>query len=296
MLALLDHLRSLGLSGASAKDALQSGKVYLNGIPTGDAGRQVDPAAVALRPNAPRLIPGKDLFIVFRDAHLAVVWKPAGMLSVPAPRAGGHKNAVGYAGKILGGETVVVHRLDEDTSGLLLVARTEQVAVKLKSLIERHEVDRRYLAIVAGGIGATPRRVESLLIRDRGDGLRGTAPPAEPGCLPDPTGKKAITHLRGIEELGTTATLVEARLETGRTHQVRIHCAESRHPILGDPLYASRPVAQRSPRLALHAASLAFIHPITAEPLRLDAPLADDLEQLRRRLLRDDGPARGPRR
>ena len=277
MIRLHEHLRALGLSNSQAKDALSSGKVHLCGVPTGDGGRLVDPATVSLRPNAPRLHPGADLVLLYRDDALGVIWKPPGMLSVPAPRAGGHKNAVGLAGRILG-EAHIVHRLDEHTSGLLLVARTVAAQTALKALLEVHAVDRRYLAIVAGSAPEGERRVSSVLRRDRGDGLRGSDPEGEEG-------KPAVTYFQLRERLGPRYSLVEARLETGRTHQVRIHLAEQGLPLLGDPLYAPAGVARLWPRQALHAWSLAFRHPFTRQELRFEAPLADDLEQLRRRIL-----------
>jgi 23S rRNA pseudouridine1911/1915/1917 synthase len=184
---------------------------------------------------------------------------------------------VGLAGRILG-EAHIVHRLDEHTSGLLLVARTLAAQTALKALLEVHAVDRRYLAIVAGSAPEGERRVSSVLRRDRGDGLRGSDPEGEEG-------KPAVTYFQLRERLGPRYSLVEARLETGRTHQVRIHLAEQGLPLLGDPLYAPAGVARLWPRQALHAWSLAFRHPFTRQELRFEAPLADDLEQLRRRIL-----------
>jgi len=118
-------------------------------------------------------------------------------------------------------------------------------------------------------------------VRNRGDGLRGSSKDEdEDGAL------EAVTHLRLREHLGKNASLVEARLETGRTHQVRIHLSEKRFPILGDDLYAPPSAMRASPRLALHAFKLGFKHPVTGKELTFEVPLADDLEVLRRRLLR----------
>lgn len=285
---LIDLLRARGLSGGAAREALASGKVALAGVPTADGGRMVDPSALTLNPAAPRLSPGHDLAFVHRDAHLVVVWKPPGMLSVPASREGGHKSVIGLVSRLLGA-AYPVHRLDEDTSGLLVVARTEPAQVALKALFERHAVERRYLAIVLGRYEGE-RRVRTMLVRDRGDGRRGSVPRDEP--VP-PDAKEAITHFRLVEPLGRGTSLVEARLETGRTHQVRIHLSEAGFPILGDAVYGGSGVGRLAPRIALHASVLGFEHPMTGKRLRFEAPLADDLERLRRQLLERDATPRG---
>ncbi len=268
---LLDVLKDRGLSNRDARQALERGKVSLLGIPTSDPVREVDPAVVVVRPDAPRLTPGRDLVVVHRDDHLAVLWKPAGMLSVPAPRRAG--SALGTASQLLG-EVLAVHRIDEETSGLLLVARSLGAQGSLKDLFERHAVERRYLAIVSGSFRGE-RTFRSRLVRDRGDGLRGSGD--------DPSGREAITHVRLVEPL-ERASVVEATLETGRTHQVRIHLAEAGHPLLGEPLYASTSIRGRAPRLALHSAVIGFVHPVTGQPVRFETLLPDDLEALRRRI------------
>lgn len=269
---LIDHLRSQGMSNREARAALSSGKVWVGGVPTADAGRTVDPATVEVRPRSPRITVGRDLVLLWRDDHLAVVWKPSGMLAVPAPRRR-ETNVLAEVGRILG-TVFPVHRLDEGTSGLMMVARTAEAQQAVKDLLERHEVERRYLALVAGRLAKATMRVESNLVRDRGDGLRGTG---------EGEGRRAVTNLRAVGSFGR-CTLVEATLETGRTHQVRIHLTEQGCPLLGDRLYAPRHVASRAPRLALHSTVLGLQHPITQAPLRFEATLADDLAGLARRL------------
>lgn len=281
---LIDHLKTLGLSNREARARLDSGKVWLNGVPTADPGREVDPAQVELRPQAPRVTVGRDPIILWRDAHLAVVWKPARMLSVPAPKRK-ESNLLVEVGRVLG-TVFPVHRLDEQTSGLIMVARSEPCQTGLKALLEAHEVERRYLAIVDGHLSESEQLIRSNLVRNRGDGKRGTG---------TGEGKLAITHIQRLRAIGP-GSLVLATLQTGRTHQVRIHLAEAGHPILGEPLYASRAIAQRSPRLALHATVLGFDHPITGESLRFEAPLADDLEQLCRDLQTQRPPPKKKRR
>ena len=282
---LIDHLRSLGLDGRTAREALASGKVRVDGVPVADGGREVEPASISYSPSHPRLVPGRDPVLLHQDPALAVLYKPSGWLAVPAPHRS-DTNMLAFAGKLLGG-VLPVHRLDEGTSGLMMVARSLRAQELLKEMFEEHRLERRYLAIARGQVSPDLRTVRSHLQRDRGDRLRGSVPRGEE--VPADA-KEAITELRGLEPL-QGATLVEARLQTGRTHQVRIHLAESGHPILGDPLYADAHSARHFPRLALHAAVLSFRHPLTGQELTFQAPLADDMESWRR-----DHPQRAPRR
>ena len=253
-------------SHPNVRELLASGKVFYGGVPTGDGGRMVDETRVLVRSDAPRMRPGVDPAIVWRDASFVVVYKPPGMLAVPAPHRR-ETNVMAFVGKLLG-SAFPVHRIDEGTSGLMMVALTTQAQAALKGILEEHAVERRYLALVRGRFPPGERRVESMLVRNRGDGFRGTGE--------GETARKAITHFRAIEGFGSV-TLVEARLETGRTHQVRIHLSEKGFPILGDPLYGD---GKGAPRLALHAAVLGFTHPVTGAAMRWEAPLADDLDRL----------------
>lgn len=177
-------------------------------------------------------------------------------------------------------ELRAVHRLDRDTSGLVVFARTPEAERRLGMQFRAHTVGRRYLAVVRGQ--AQPGRIESHLIRDRGDGRRGSS--ADPAA-----GKPAVTHVRVLEDLGDF-TLVECRLETGRTHQVRIHLGEQGTPICGETVYdrplhgAPLPDQSGAPRLALHATHLAFDHPATGTRMSWTSPLPDDLADLVQRL------------
>lgn len=281
-----------GLSGAAMKRALRSGKVSVHGVPVSDGGRAVDPDTVTVDLSAPRITVGRDVAFIHHDAHLAVVWKPAGMLSVTAPHRRQETTLVGAVGRKLG-QVHVVHRLDEQTSGLMLVARTEEAQAGLKAALERRDISRRYLAIVDGHCRAEPWTVDAYMVRDRGDTRRGSLPEGAP--VPEGA-QRAVTHFRRLEVLRRRASVLEARLESGRTHQVRIHADDSGHPVLGDPLYGGHRIIRRAPRLALHAAWLSFTHPVTGEALSFHAPLADDLEILRRTLDRagEDLDERGP--
>lgn len=264
-------LRERGLSNSEAKKHLKSGKIWLCGVPTADGGRLIQPDQVEIKQNAPRMIVGRDPVIVHRDTGFVVVWKPANYLSVPARNRKKQYSASSFVHRVVG-QAHVVHRLDEGTSGLLLVATDEKMQFQLKSALEQRTIHRRYLALVLGKV-SSGFTIRNSLVRNRGDGLRGS------GSQQD--GKVAVTHIKPVEKL-QGMTLVEAELETGRTHQIRIHLSEAGYPVLGDQLYASRRAKMLSPRLALHAWQLALTHPVTKQKLNFMAPLADDLEQLRR--------------
>ena len=269
-------LRERGLSNSELKQAASRGKVRLRGVPTADLGRPVWPEDVAVVPDAPRVTPGRDLAVLYRDHHLAVVWTPSGLLSVRASGRGSEPDLVSSVGRIFG-QSYPVHRLDEETSGVMMVALNERTQFEIKRLLEHHDVERRYLALVRGYPTEERWSMDTQLVRDRGDGKRGTGEGED--------SKSAFTQFELIQKLEGGVSLVEATLETGRTHQVRIHLAESGLPVLGDKLYGDKGSARKAPRVALHAAVLGFEHPMTHEELYFDIPLADDLEQLRRSFL-----------
>ena len=223
--------------------------------------------------------------IVFYDQDVVVVDKPAGMLSV-ADEPGNKDTLVDYARTLLrrmGGRGVdaklgVVHRLDRDTSGLMMFARTAQAKRTLAAQFRDHTIDRVYHAIAHGAVAAT--RVETYLVLDRGDGLRGSL---GYGHFRRPKGeapveaRRSITHVRPIERL-TGATLVECRLETGRQHQIRIHMSELGHPLVGERVYIRDYAGPKieAMRPMLHARTLGFVHPRTAERISFDRePPAD---------------------
>lgn len=276
---LTDHLKHLGLSNAEAKKALQTGKVFLHGVPTADGGRDIEPYRVELRPEAPKLTPGRDLVIVHKDDDLIVIWKPAGMLSVPAGKAGGHLNAVGLVSKLTRSPVLTVHRIDQGTSGLMMMARNETAQLHLKAQLEKHTVERRYIALVHGRPPDTKWSVTNHLVDDRGDGLRGSVDGRPPNHA-----KKATTEFTHLERIGKHVNLVEAKLHTGRTHQVRIHLSEAGIPILGDERYG-KPAANRGvDRLCLHAVVLGIEHPTSGEAMRFTGSTPDSMEKLMRSL------------
>ena len=273
---LIDHLRATGLSSGQARTHMKTGKVLYRGIPTADGGREVAPEQVTVDMSARRVRVGADPTVVWSDAHMAVVWKPPGLLSCAAPRRGGEANLISLMGRRLGA-VYLVHRLDEPTSGLMMVARTAVAQTALKDLLAEHNIERQYVAFVSGRFPAGVQTVDASLVRDRGDRRRGV------GDGPDAV--HARSQFRLGAHLGKHASLVEARLHTGRTHQVRIHLAHLGYPVLGDRLYAPRRVTSAAARLALHAWRLGLTHPMTGEALAFEAPLPDDMEQLRRRLI-----------
>lgn len=279
MLRLIDHLRELQLNNRQIRDGLESGKVFYYDAPTSDGSRMVDPQFVRYRVDAPRIVMGRDIAIIHKDADLAVVFKPAGLLSVAARGRGREPNLVSLMAKRFGAAHPV-HRLDEGTSGLMIVALSNNAKTLLKEMFFEHAIERHYLALVRHVFPPTPRRVENMMVRNRGDGKRGS--PGED--MDEEEGRVAITHLRLVEALRQDASVVEARLETGRTHQVRIHLAEAGYPILGDGLYGGPGIERAFRRVALHSTRITFEHPITGKKIDKIAPLADDLEQFRRKL------------
>jgi 23S rRNA pseudouridine1911/1915/1917 synthase len=188
----------------------------------------------------------------------------------------------------------VVQRLDKETSGLVVFARTVEAERGLGMQFRKHTVTRRYLAVVHGKVAA--QTIRSVLVRDRGDGRRGSRPglPSSSSRGAGGDGKDAVTHI-AVEEALPGYTLLSCRLETGRTHQIRIHLAEQGHPVCGERVYnrpfEGKPMVDESgaPRLALHAVELGFTHPITEEPMHWDMPPPDDLRAFLERLRKTRG-------
>ena len=176
----------------------------------------------------------------------------------------------------------IVHRLDKDTSGLVVFARSVRAERELGRQFKAHTVVRRYVAVVRGSV--RPQTFSTWLVRDRGDGRRGSGPE-------EAAGKHAVTHVDVLEKLNGYTALV-CQLETGRTHQIRIHLAEAGHPVCGETVYNRRPDGtvipdeSGAPRLALHAAELGFVHPGTGKEMVWEMPPPPDLERFLERLRR----------
>ena len=227
------------------------------------------------------------LDIVFEDDHLLVVDKPAGMVVHPAAGNfdGTLVNALLHhcAGRLSGIGGVarpgIVHRIDKLTSGLLAVAKTDVAHIGLAAQFARHSVERRYFAVVAGRPNPAAGSIDAPLARS-------AANRQKMAIVEGARGKKAVTHYRTLRVLADSA-LVECRLETGRTHQVRVHMTSIGHPLLGDPVYGrTRPgVRELLKRLAferqaLHAAELGFVHPVTRQGLSFKSAVPSDMQQL----------------
>jgi 23S rRNA pseudouridine1911/1915/1917 synthase len=232
--------------------------------------------------NEPQEIP---LPIIYEDEHLLVVDKPAGLVVHPAAgnRDGTLVNALlHHCGGSLSGiggvaRPGIVHRIDKDTSGLLVVAKHDKAHEGLARQFADHSIDRRYLAIVSG----VPRQLEGSV-----DAPLARSPQNRKKIAIVPRGKRAVTHWKRLELLDDAA-LVECRLETGRTHQVRVHMASIGHPLVGDPVYGRGKSAHRKllnqldfKRQALHAAHLGFVHPVTKGRLSFDSALPSDMQEL----------------
>ncbi len=236
----------------------------------------------------PEAIP---LAIVFEDAHLLVIDKPAGMTVHPG--AGRPTGTLVHAVLAhcpdlpgIGGEhrPGIVHRLDKDTSGLLVVAKTETALRGLQAQIQSRRARREYLALVHGRVARSQGAIDAPIGRD---------PRHRTRMAVVASGRRAITHYR-VTETFDEAALLEVRLETGRTHQIRVHSASIGHPVAGDPVYGRRPNPWGLRRQALHAFRLSFDHPVTGRPLMFTSPVPPDIEQALA-ALRRDGSARARR-
>jgi len=278
-----------GLSWSRAKKLCADGRVTLNGERCLDPAARVPPGAeVVVNAHGPKVETGPlaRSAIVFADRDIVVVDKPAGMLAV-ADEEGNKDTLVEYTRILLRrmegedrGGLGVVHRIDRDTSGLMVFTRTAEAKRKLAAAFKVHDVERVYHAIVHGEMGEA--RIESDLLLDRGDGLRGShghyrrakgAPPSE--------ARRAITFVKPLRALNG-ATLVDCRLETGRQHQIRIHLAERGHPLLGEKVYIRdyRGPKIEAPRTMLHARTLGFAHPRTGARVSCERDAPADFEEV----------------
>ena len=292
--AYVARLPAVG-SRAAAERLIASGAVRVDGRqrPKGHRLAGGERLELTLHPPEPQaLVPeDMDLTICYEDEHLLVVDKPAGLVVHPGA---GHQDGTlvhgllgrGIAGGLDSERPGIVHRLDRDTSGLLVVARSAEAHRRLAGLVERREVSRAYVAVVRGRPLSWRGRIEAPIGRDRGDPSRQS--------LDTDTPRDAITHF-DVNELFSTHALLDVQLETGRTHQIRVHLAEVGLPVSGDPVYGIAGDLGLS-RQFLHAAKLSFVHPFTDAEIEIASPLPEGLATVLSRL-RDDagqtGSARG---
>lgn len=269
-----------GRSWNEVRRLARTGKIFVNGSPLLDPTLLVPAGAeIELRQNAPRATKAPSLprrAILFLDAHVVVVNKPAGISTVPYD-----ENERGTLDELVM-ETIsergrraplgIVHRIDKETSGVVVFARTLVAKQHLKNQFRFHSVGRRYVAIAHGAV--RPGTFSSRLVQDRGDGRRGSTDNPE-------LGREATTHVKVMEKLNG-ATLLECRLETGRTHQIRIHLSEQGYPLVGERVYSKGYRGELIPaaRLMLHARDLEFEHPQTGAPLKFEQAVPDDMQQV----------------
>ncbi len=273
-----------GLSRRAAQEAVRQGRVDVEGNACREPGREVKAEAIlTFDPNRPRCgRPAQRLDILYEDAQIVIVNKPAGLLSQPTPAREPH-TLVEQVGRYLVRKhgikrpyVGIVHRIDQDTSGAILVVTAARALRPFQTTFRTHAIERSYLAVVEGVFATPAGRIDLPLVADRGDGRRGVS------RRPD-EGVSAVTHYEVVEQFGHVASLVASRLETGRTHQIRIHLAELGHPVVGDRVYRP-PRRPQFPvpfdRQALHAQALGFVHPISRQTLNVRAPLPTDLAGL----------------
>ncbi len=283
----------LTLSRTRVQALIEDGHVQVDGRAARKSERLEEGArvSVAVPPPEPVEIPAEDLplSVVFEDEDLLVVDKPAGMVVHPAPghRTGTLVNALlfhvrdlsGVGGRLRPG---IVHRLDRETSGLLVVAKSDPAHHGLAEALRARKVKRLYRAACWGHLDESPLTVDAPIGRDPNDRKRMAVVEG---------GRRAVSRAR-VRERWLRADLLDVALETGRTHQIRVHMAHVGHPVVGDPVYGAgwergmggpdriwaRDLARRTPRQFLHAAELSFDHPLTGRRMRFHAPLPPDLE------------------
>lgn len=286
---------SLDLSRTRVQGLLADGRITVDGQPAkkSDALTPGTTIRVVVPPAEPVDIQPEDLPIdvVYEDDDLAVVDKAAGMVVHPAPghRSGTLVNALlwrmpdieGVGGRLRPG---IVHRLDRDTSGLLVVAKSDRAHLGLTDALRRRKVKRLYLAASWGHLAESPVTIDAPIGRDPKNRKRMAVVEG---------GRHALTRVR-IRERWERADFLDVALKTGRTHQIRVHLAHLGHPVVGDPVYGegwergmggtgrkwAMELARRTPRQFLHAAQLAFDHPVTGERMRFEAPLPADLAEV----------------
>ncbi len=269
----LASLPEVGSRGA-AERLLDDGAALVDGSKRSksyrlEGGEEVELEVV--ESSAPGLEPEDvPLRIAYEDEHVLVVDKPAGIVVHPSP---GHASGTlvhGLVGRAAGGDEDrpgIVHRLDRDTSGLLVVARTEEAYERLRELVRSRGLERRYKALVRGRPRSWKGRIEAPIGRDRHEPTRRS--------LDTDTPRDAVTHFE-VERLLERHALLDVRLETGRTHQIRVHLAAIDLPVVGDPVYGVPDESLK--RQFLHAWRLAFAHPITGEAVQVESPLPPELQ------------------
>ncbi len=283
--------RNFQLSRRAAREAVRAGRVDVDGIAADEPGRDVSESAkLCFHPTRPgRRRVRTRLVVLAEDKDFLIVDKPAGLLSVPTAERERDTliaRVLDYLQKRYRRRPTafVVHRLDQDTSGALVFARNRPALAFLQELFRHHRIEREYLAIVEGNVPDSGT-FDADLVRDKEAGRRRIARPSQEG-------KRAVTRYQVLQRF-EAATLVSIRLETGRTHQIRVHFAAAGHPVLGDRVYRKRdapPPPVEAPRQMLHARSLGFPHPSTGERVEVLSPLPEEFVRTLARLKKTKRP------
>ena len=266
-----------GLSRSRVAALMEAGYCLVDGEPCRKAGtKPTEGKPVVLTVPAPReAAPQAEdipLDVIYEDDDLAVIVKPRGMVVHPAA---GHEDGTlvnallarlsslsGIGGELRPG---IVHRLDKDTSGLMMVAKNDETQTALSGMLKDRKIVKHYLALVEGSLKETEGRVEAPIGRSKKDRKK---------MAVDPEGREAVTEWHSVAE-GRNCTLLDVHILTGRTHQIRVHMRSIHHPVCGDPLYGFEKGA-KAPCLMLHARSLCFVHPRTKEKMAFQAPPPGD--------------------
>lgn len=255
-------------SRTTLRSWIKEGRVFVDDRPEGQANKllKVD-QVVAVGPKQ-RFV-SHNMRIIYEDRQIVAIDKPVGLLSVASAFEKGETAHAILKTKYKPGKVYVVHRIDQDTSGVMLFARTEKAQQEIKDLLQEHAIDRIYYALVEGHLKASHGTWESYQFEDRNYKVHNTKDSTK--------GKKAITHYQ-VKEAGRKYTLLELRLETGRKNQIRAHCQMAGHPIVGDKKYG----AHTNPikRVCLHAYLLGLTHPATGKKMEFTSPLPPEFESL----------------
>ncbi len=289
------------LPWGKARAWIDTGKVFIDGNCVSDQAYPVKAGTrIELRMSQPkkRAEPKLDSrFVVHFDTDVIVVNKASGVMTVPHPESEEEETLDRLALDYLRAKDPkaasnraslgVVHRIDKDTSGLVVFARTYAALKALSEQFRAHSIERRYLALVHGRPKA--QTIETRIARDAGDGLRGSVPEGIVNKMGEELGRRAVTHVEVLEKL-EGASLVACRIETGRTHQIRIHLSEIGHPIIGEKVYVRGYAGDLIPacRTMLHAERLGFIHPGTGEQVSWTEAPSKDFQRVLRSLKRKE--------
>ncbi len=272
----------LSMSRSKLQKMINNGNVLVNGNPVKNSYIVKADDEISIDENYDdeiKIVPENiQLDIIYEDEYLLVVNKPSGMVVHPAPGnySGTLVNALMYHCNNLSKVNSeirpgIVHRIDADTSGLLVIAKNDDVHNKLAEQIKNHTVVRKYIALVWGVINEDSATIDAPIGRDKNNRKK--------MCVTADNSKEAITHIKVLKRYNN-ATLIECKLETGRTHQIRVHMEYINHPVVNDPVYGNKKLLDHDFGQMLHAKTLGFIHPITNEYLEFNSNVPEEFTKL----------------